>query len=376
MSNESKGGVANNADIVKAAMSKATIHGTMAGLKQTDVSTILASMKPQIAQALPKHLTAERMCQMTTTLITQNQEIAKCSVASIVGAVMQASILGFEPVSALGQCYFVPYGGHVQFQIGYKGYLRLAQNSKEVKNIYAEVVRKGDKFEYELGLEPKLKHVPNLDGFGDITHVYAVAHLNNGGYQFVVLTHKQIESLRLRSPMQKSGLKGAWATDWEAMAKGKVIKQLAKYLPLSVDVQKAIVTDEAIITDKAFTNTGDGINVDAVLFDPFEDMTNKPVSSTPPTTTDQPEPVKTPPKSSIIDRRTISKYAPPKISYPAPKPVETPVNEPKDLPADFYEAKDYKPDSIPPNKAVEMTEINLFSEDEPIIGKKVRRGGK
>ena len=366
MSNEPKNGVVSTADVVKAAMSKATIQGTMAGLKQTDVSTILTSLKPQIAQALPKHLTAERMCQMTTTLITQNQEIAKCSVASIVGAIMQASILGFEPVSALGQCYFVPYGGHIQFQIGYKGYLRLAQNSKEVKNLYAEVVRKGDQFEYELGLEPKLRHVPNLDGFGDITHVYAVAHLINGGYQFVVMTKNQIEALRLRSPMQKNGAKGAWATDWEAMAKGKAIKQLAKYLPLSVDVQKAIITDEAIITEKAFSNTGDGINLDGLVFDPFEDVSPKTPQSAPQ------KPVE-----------SVAKPAPSKQTSIPTKPVEQPVNVPKDLPADFYEPSDYKPTPITPNLAVEATEIDLFTEDEPIkkpvepiSNRKTAKGGK
>ena len=365
MSNEQQGNQVTNVDVVKAAMSKAFIKGTMAGLKQNDVNTILTSLKPQIAQALPKHLTAERMCQMTTTLVTQNQEIAKCSVPSIVGAVMQASILGFEPVSALGQCYFVPYGGHVQFQIGYKGYLRLAQNSKEVKNIYAEVVRVGDKFEYELGLEPKLKHIPNLDaGDNKLTHVYAVAHLLNGGYQFVVLSRNQIEALRLRNPSQKSGIKGAWATDYEAMAKGKAIKQLAKYLPLSVDVQKAIVTDGAIITDKAFSNNGEGINVDAITFDPFEEVTAK----TQPT----PAPPIENEVKKVVDNQT---------SIPT-NPIQTPTNAPKDLPSEFYE-ENYKPNAITPNPAADAAEINLFTEqqpisgiDEPISRKKITKGGK
>lgn len=265
--------MSNPAEVVKAAMSKATTKGTMAGLKQTDIGTILNGMKAQIASALPKHLTAERMIQMSATLIANNPEIAKCDFKSLVGAVMQASILGFEPVSALGQCYFVPYGGSVQFQIGYKGYLRLAQNSKEIKMLYAQAVRKGDKFEYELGLEPKLIHVPNLDaGDAEVTHVYAVAHLNSGGKLFEVMTRKQVETLRMRSPMQKSGLKGAWATDYDAMAKAKVIKQLAKYLPLSVDVQKALASDEAIITDKAFTNNNEGIAVDSLSYDSYEEV--------------------------------------------------------------------------------------------------------
>ena len=57
--NNNSTAVANAADVVKNAMNKATTKGTMAGLKQSDVNTILAAMKPQIAAALPKHLTDE-----------------------------------------------------------------------------------------------------------------------------------------------------------------------------------------------------------------------------------------------------------------------------------------------------------------------------
>lgn len=262
----------SSGEIVKEALSRATTPNTMAGLRQTDVGTILNGMKAQIASALPKHLTADRMIQMSATLIANNPTIAQCDFKSLVGAVMQASILGFEPVAALGQCYFVPYGGKVQFQIGYKGYLRLAQNSKELKNLYAEVVRAGDTFEYELGLEPKLRHIPALDSTGAITHVYAVAHMNNGGYQFVVLTRGQVEALRMRSPMQGKGISGAWATDYDEMAKAKAIKKLAKYLPLSVDMQKAIASDEAVITEKAFTNNQTGIDVDSLTFDTYTEV--------------------------------------------------------------------------------------------------------
>lgn len=277
-----------SSEMVRAAMSKSSVAGTMAGLKRQDIGTILEAMKPQIAQALPKHLTADRIIQMTVTLIHNNQKIAQCSVASLVGAVMQSSILGFEPVSALGQCYFVPYGKDVQFQIGYRGFIKLAQNSKEVKNLYAEVVRAGDKFEYELGLEPKLRHVPNLDAEGAITHAYAVAHLMSGGYVFAVLTKKQIEGLRMRSPSQKNGLSGAWSTDYDEMAKAKAIKKLAKYLPLSVDMAKAVASDESVITEKAWSDKNEGINLDAVNFDNYSEVKEEVTAVSEATVTEQP----------------------------------------------------------------------------------------
>lgn len=230
------------------ALSKATKKGTLAGLKHTDIQTVLEAMKSQISQALPKHLTPERIIQMSTTLITQNPKLSECSVQSLVGAVMQASILGFRPVEALGQCYFVPYKGHIQFQIGYKGYIDLARRSGQIQTIFAYVVRESDDFTYQLGLSPDLKHTPKSDPTEKITHVYAVAKYKDGGYNFVVLTRQEVEELRKRSPFQKAEqLDGAWKTDYANMAKAKAIKQLAKYLPLSDEMQSLFQEEEDLI---------------------------------------------------------------------------------------------------------------------------------
>jgi len=242
------------------------VPATLSGMNSTGLMRLFEIMRPQITAALPKHLSADRMIQMATTIVARNPKIAECSTASILGSVMQASILGFRPVESLGQCYFVPYNKVCQFQIGYKGYIDLARRSGEIKMIYAEVVRKNDVFDYEFGLNPKLEHKPNPDSAGDITYVYAVAHYKDGGYNFMVLTKAQVEKLRKRNAMQKESPSGAWATDYESMAKAKVIKQLAKYMPLSDEFATAIVSDEAVITDKAFSKTGAGTLVEEFVY--------------------------------------------------------------------------------------------------------------
>ena len=242
----------NPAADAKAAMQRTTKPGTLAGLRQSDVASVLGSMKQSITAALPKHLNAERMIQMAATLIHRNPKIAECTAPSLVGAVMQASILGFPPVESLAYCYFVPYGGNVQFQIGYRGMIDLARRSGQIKTIYAEVVREGDLFNYELGLFPKLEHTPMGDPSKAILKVYAVAHYIDGGNNFIVLDKKDVERLRMRSPMQKAAPSGAWYTDYEAMAKAKAIKQLAKYMPLNIDFVSALATDDAIIKPDSF----------------------------------------------------------------------------------------------------------------------------
>lgn len=237
-------------------VAKVKTNGSLANLTQSDIASYIGGMKERIAAVLPKHLTAERIIQMAATTIQRNPQIAKCSAASLLGGVMQASILGFPPVDSLGYCYFVPYGGECQFQIGYRGLIELARRSGKIKMVYAEVVRQGDDFNAEFGLEPKLEHKPSFDSSKPMTHVYAVCHFVDGGYNFVVLSRSDVERLRMRSPMQKAAPVGAWKTDYDAMAKAKAIKQLAKYLPLNIDQLTAISSDEQVIKPESFDENG------------------------------------------------------------------------------------------------------------------------
>ena len=257
---------------VKSALAKSNRPGTLAGLNSESVMDVLTGMKEQISMALPKHLTADRMLSIATTVISQNPKLAECTATSLIGAVMQASILGFKPTPTLGEVYFVPYGGKVQVQIGYKGYISLARRSGEIKTLYAYPVYENDTFNYELGLNPQLEHKPAEGERGVMTHVYAVARYKDDGYNFMVLSKKDVEKLRKRNPMQKTNPTGAWATDYEAMSCAKAIKQLSKYMPLSDEMQDAVTTDEKIIDVNSFSNTQDGINLDKTIDPEFQEV--------------------------------------------------------------------------------------------------------
>lgn len=229
---------------------------TLSGMKSQDIGNLLEKFKYQIQNALPKHLTPERVIQMAVTLATRNPDLQECTQQSFLGAVLQASILGFQPVQSLGECYFVPYYNknigkkEVQFQIGYKGWINLARRSNQILSIEAEVVYKQDFFEVKKGLYSELNHVPNLDhdySDEDITFVYAVAKYKDGGYNFVVMSKRQIEKLRLRNPQQKEFPSGAWKTDYGKMAMAKVLKQLSSLLPTATEYQTMQVTDEKVL---------------------------------------------------------------------------------------------------------------------------------
>jgi recombination protein RecT len=206
-------------------------------------------IKKQLAIALPRHMNAERMVRIVTTEIRKTPALAKSNIQSFLGAVVQCSQLGLEPGSALGHAYLLPFGdgkaadgkSNVQLIIGYRGMIDLARRSGQIISISARTVRENDNFHYEYGLNEDLKHIPKSEESAQVTHVYAVARLIDGGSQFEVMTFNQIESVRKQS---KAGDNGPWITYWEEMAKKTVIRRLFKYLPVSIEIQQAVVLDE------------------------------------------------------------------------------------------------------------------------------------
>lgn len=252
---------------------------TLTGKKTTEISSLLAKYKDSIIEVLPQHVTPERMIQMMTYTIAKNPDIANCTIESIIGAFVQTSILKFVPVDALGLCYYAPYntkqkdGSYkkvLSFGIMYKGYINLARRSNEIKNIYAECVYKDDVFEYELGLNPKIYHKPNMESLQldkDITHAYAVAEYLNGGRNFIVLPRRRIEILRMMNPNQKDNNEptGYWKIGYPEMAKAKVINKLKPYLPLSLDIMAAMSTDGKVLTLDNFNK--DGLKPETLEYD-------------------------------------------------------------------------------------------------------------
>ncbi|EAU0670485.1 recombination protein RecT [Salmonella enterica] len=207
------------------------------------------SMKEQLAVALPRHMTAERMIRIATTEIRKVPALGDCDTMSFVSAIVQCSQLGLEPGGALGHAYLLPFGNkneksgkkNVQLIIGYRGMIDLARRSGQIASLSARVVREGDDFSFEFGLEEKLVHRPGENEDAPVTHVYAVARLKDGGTQFEVMTRKQIELVRAQS---KAGNNGPWVTHWEEMAKKTAIRRLFKYLPVSIEIQRAVSMDE------------------------------------------------------------------------------------------------------------------------------------
>ena len=233
--------------------------------KKEEPKSMMAWIKgyeKQIAKALPSVMTPERFARIAMTAVTQNPTLGACTPGSFIGALLTAAQLGLEPNTPLGQAYLIPFKNkgvlEAQFQLGYRGLIELAYRSGDLKSIDAHIVYENDTFEYELGLEPKLRHVPAMKNRGGIAWVYAICKLQSGGQGFEVMSFEDVEEHKKKYSKAASKGFSPWQTSWEEMAKKTVIKKVLKYAPLRTEFARAVGDDESSFN---FTADGDDYSI-------------------------------------------------------------------------------------------------------------------
>lgn len=228
------------------------------------LQNLLESHKSQIAMALPKHMTPERMIRVAMTATSVNPQLMDCDSLSVAASIVQASIMGLEPNSVLGECYLVPFynkkraggpGLSCQLIPGYLGLVKLARNSDQVAMVDAQPVHENDEFELVKGSAPQLFHrIPRTGDRGKIQGYWAGYSMKDGtpgNYEY--LTVEQIEEHRDKYSQgayrrQKGGgfaldsdgnriLQGPWkdAPDW--MYRKTVLRLALKLAPKSVELR-------------------------------------------------------------------------------------------------------------------------------------------
>jgi recombination protein RecT len=213
------------------------------------IRDLLNKSKQQIAMALPKHMSPDRMLRMAMTSIQRNPRLLECTQASLIGCVIQSAQLGLELDDVRGEAYLIPFRDTRKqvvvctFVAGYKGLIKLAINSGFVRKIEPRAVYEGDDFDYGYGDQPFIKHKPAPSKTrGKLTHAYAVAKFRDGTTQFLVLDRDEIDEHRAKS--KSRGDDSAWNNAYEPMAMKTTVRVLTKYIPASPELQMAAALDE------------------------------------------------------------------------------------------------------------------------------------
>ena len=195
------------------------------------------------------------------SIVTNNNLLAKATNESIMTAAMKAATLKLPIEPSLGMAYIVPYNrnekqgntwvkiNEAQFQMGYKGFIQLAQRSGQIRNINCDIVYKEEFLRYDKVYGTLHLKEEQVDS-GEVEGYFASLELINGFRKMIfwkkekVIAHAQKYSKTYDKQIGdfKSGT--PWKTEFDAMAQKTLIKELlSKYAPLSTELQDAIIAD-------------------------------------------------------------------------------------------------------------------------------------
>lgn len=203
-----------------------------------------------------------------TTLVANDKNLQECEPITTMYAAMIATSLDLPLNRNLGFAYVIPYKNNkegkteAQFQIGYKGLLQLAIRSGQFSTINVTDIREGEIETFDLLTgEIKFTAKPNREQLPIIGYA-SFFRLNNGFAKTLYMTKSEVEAHGLRYSQTFSSKNdyvrksSKWTTDFDAMARKTVLKLLlSRYAPLSVEMQKAVTSDQAVFRNDTDTPT-------------------------------------------------------------------------------------------------------------------------
>ena len=212
--------------------------------------------KPMVQEKL-KELVGKNAPAFATSvlqIVNSNSMLVNADPQTIFSAACMAATLNLPINNNLGFAYIVPFKNNkenkieAQFQLGYKGYIQLAQRSGQFSRIAATPVYEGQLISENplLGYEFDWSVKPNGNPIGYV----AFFKLINGFTAELYMSKEEVmKHANKYSQTAKKGY-GVWKDQFEAMALKTVLKLLlSKQAPLSIDMQKAQMADQAIIRD-------------------------------------------------------------------------------------------------------------------------------
>ncbi len=182
---------------------------------------------------------AQAFLSSVLSLTNADDKLKALDPVALYNTCLMAAAIRLPFNSNLGQAYIIAYKGKPQLQIGWKGFVQLAQRSGLFKTIGSNPVRENEVAGID-GMTGEILFDFKLKKEGKIVGYMAYFKLLNGFEKNLYMTVEELEAHAKRySQTYKSGF-GVWKDNFEAMAKKTVIKMiLNQYAPLSIDSELA-----------------------------------------------------------------------------------------------------------------------------------------
>ena len=237
----------------------------MSNLTTTKQSATSLLQREDVKKKFSEILGAKSAGFITSVLsaVNSNHLLKKAVPESVYMSAMMAAALDLPVNPNLGFAYIIPYNNKqkdengndtwvtsAQFQMGYRGFIQLAQRTGQYKTISAAPVYEGQLISEDplkgFEFDWKAKSSDKIIGYA------GYFSLINGFEKTLYMTTKELQKHGAKYSKTYSQTSSKWKTDFDSMALKTVIKLLlSKFAPLSVDspMAKAIVADQAIIKD-------------------------------------------------------------------------------------------------------------------------------
>jgi len=176
--------------------------------------------------------------------------LEKCTPESVYNALLDMVAQGLSPAKT--QCYFIPYGNTVKLTRSYFGTMKVVKQLPEVKDIYAEVIYEGDKFQIknENGRKVFVSHETDwVNADNPIAGAYCIIEKEDGEKILTVMTKKEIDK-----SWAQAKTKNVQNNFPQEMAKRTVINRAAKQFFNTSDDNDLFIDAVNRTTENEFDN--------------------------------------------------------------------------------------------------------------------------
>lgn len=226
-----------------------------------------------------------RFISSIVSAVQTTPALQECTNPSILSAALLGEALNLSPSPQLGQFYMVPFDNkkkgckEAQFQLGYKGYIQLAERSGYYKKLNVLAIKEGELIQYDPLNEEINVELIDDDVVCEETPAmgyYAMFEYENGFRKTMYWSKKKMlaHAEKYSQAFKRNGgakslelleqgkipeeelwrYSSFWFKDFDGMAMKTMLRQLiSKWGIMSIDLQNAIDKDMAVIHEDGTT---------------------------------------------------------------------------------------------------------------------------